>query len=212
MSKPQSIVDAQLEHLLNLVEQNREESCTKIQILAQDKAVKLISKAHSTARNRMHEFNISLRGSIDQQLSSTEARMQTQKRLARQQSDEELLVTGWTLMKTSLEQLWQHTESRTQWIDNLVNLALEKLASPHWQIEHPSDWATGERRTLQELLQNKLGHLPVLKADESISAGLRLCAANSCIDGTINGLMHDKPRIEARMLTSFHKYGNADLG
>ena len=210
MSSPKNIVDAQVQHLLNLVEQHRQKSCAKIQLLAQEKAAELISKAHGAARNRMHDFNINLRGSIERQLNSTEARLQTQKRLARQQSDEELLETGWTLMKTSLEQLWQQAETRTQWIDNLVNLATAKLVSPHWQIEHPADWPNEERHTLQKLLQQQLGHLPELKTNANISAGLRLCAACSCIDGTVEGLMHEKPRIEAKILTSIHKHGNAD--
>jgi len=212
MSSPKNIVDAQVQHLLNLVEQHREKSCARMQVLAQEKAAELISKAHGAARNRMHEFNISLRGSIDHQLSSAEARLQTQKRLARQQSDDELLKTGWTLMKTSLEQLWQQADTRTQWIDNLVNLSTAKLVSPYWQIEHPADWANEERHTLQKLLQEQLGQLPELKADSNISAGLRLCAAGSCIDGTVEGLMHEKSWIEAKILRSIHKHGNTDHG
>lgn len=212
MSRPKNIVDAQVQHLLNMVEQHRQKSCAKIHLLAQEKSAELISKAHAAAQNRMHEFNISLRGSIDRQLSSTVARLQTQKRLARQQSDEALLETGWTLMKTSLQQLWQQTDTRAQWIDNLVTLAMAKLVSPHWQIEHPVDWAKEERHTLQKRLQEQLGQLPELKSDANISAGLRLCAAGSCIDGTVVGLMHEKSLIEAKILMSIHKHGNADHG
>ena len=212
MSSPNSIVDAQVQYLLKLVEQHRQKSCTKIQALAQEKAAELISKAHGAARNRMHDFNINLRGEIDRQLSSTEARLQTQKRLARQQSDEELLDSGWSLMQTSLEQFWQQADTRRQWIDNLVTLATAKLVSPHWQIEHPADWATEERHTLQKLLQEQLGQLPEFKSDSNISAGLRLCATGSCIDGTVVGLMHEKSWIEAKLLMVLHKHGNADHG
>lgn len=212
MSDPKSIVDAQLQYLLKLVQQHQEKSCAKIKVLAQEKAAELKSKAHGAARNRMHEFNISLRGSIDRQLSSTAARLQTQKRLARQQSDEELLETGWTLIKTSLEQLWQQADTRTQWIDNLLKLATAKLVSPYWQIEHPTDWEDDECLKLQEHLHKQLGQLPDLKADATISAGLRLCAAGSCIDGTVEGLMHEQSQVEAKILRSIHKHGNADHG
>ena len=210
MSTPKSIVDAQIQHLQNVVERHRATACEKIQLLAQTRADELISKAHENSRRRMHEDNVETREKEHRQLASAEAQIQTRKRLARQHSDEELLRSGWKLLKESLERQWQQADTRKPWIDNLIGQALATLVSPHWHIEHPVDWAEEERMALQRRLHEQLGHAPELEAIADISAGLRLCTGGTCVDGTTDGLMHERTRIEALMLAAIHKHGDAD--
>ena len=210
MSTPKSIVDAQIQHLQNVVEHHRATACEKIQLLAQTKAHEMINKAHENSRRRMHEDNVETREKEHRQLASAEAQIQTRKRLARQQSDEELLQSGWRLLKASLERQWQQADTRKQWIDNLIGQALATLVSQHWRIEHPADWAEEERTALQKRLHEQLGHAPELEAIADISAGLRLCTGGTCVDGTTDGLMHERTRIEALMLAAIHKHGDAD--
>jgi len=210
MSTPKSIVDAQIQHLQNVVEHHRATACEKIQLLAQTKAHGLISKAHENSRRRMHEDIVETREKEHRQLASAEAQIQTRKRLARQHSDEELLRTSWKLLKESLQRRWQQADTRKQWIDNLIGQALATLVSQHWRIEHPADWAEEERTALQMRLHEQLGHAPELEAIADISAGLRLCTGGTCVDGTTDGLMHERTRIEALMLAAIHKHGDAD--
>jgi len=210
MSTPKSIVDAQIQHLQNVVEHHRATACEKIQLQARTKSHELISKAHENARRRMHEDNVETREKENRQLASAVAQIQTQKRLARQQSDEELLRTSWKLLKESLERQWQQADTRKQWLDNLIGQALATLVSQHWRIEHPVDWAAEERTALQIRLQEQLGHSPEMDAVTDISAGLRLCTEGTCVDGTTDGLMHERTRIEALMLAAIHKHGDAD--
>ena len=158
----------------------------------------------------MHEDIVEIREKEHRQLASAEARIQTRKRLARQQSDEEMLQTSWKLLKESLERQWQQAGARKQWIDNLIERALATLVSPHWRIEYPVDWAEAERTALQGRLQGQLGHAPELEVAADISAGLRLCTGGTCVDGTTDGLMHERTRIEALLLAAIHKHVIAD--
>ena len=212
MSSAKSIVDVQLEHLLQMVTQHREKRCAKIQQLAEQKATLLISKAHQAARHRMHEANITLRENMDLQLHSTAARLQTKKRLARQRADEQLLESGWLLVEKSLQRAWQQKEQRIRWVDNLTSLAISRLTSPHWIIEYPVDWASEEQKSLLQRLQKELGQPPQMQADSSITAGLRFCADGSCVDGTAEGLMHEKSSVESTFLTVIHKQREAGHG
>ncbi|MEA1888909.1 MAG: hypothetical protein U9N50_03905 [Pseudomonadota bacterium] len=210
MSTPKSIVDAQIQHLLNVVERHRAAACEKVQRQSRTKAHELISRTHQNARRRMHEDIVETREREHRQLASAEAQTQTRKRLARQQSDEELLRTSWKLLKASLERQWQQADTRKLWIDNLIDQALATLVSQHWRIEHPADWAEEERIVLQRRLHEQLGHSPELDAVTDISAGLRLCTGGTCVDGTTDGLMHQRTRIEALLLAAIHKHGDAD--
>lgn len=210
MSSPKSIIDAQVQHLLNVVEKQRAERCKEILDQAQNDAHAIIDKAHKDARRRMHDDNLETREKANQQLASTEAQLQTRKRLARQQSDEELLQSSWGLLKESLERQWQQPGTRKQWVENLIDQALATLVSPHWRIEHPADWAEEERIALQMHLLEQLDHAPELQPDADISAGLRLCTEDTCVDGTANGLLHKRSHIEALMLAAIHKHGDSE--
>jgi hypothetical protein len=212
VSTPKSIVDAQVQHLLSAVEHYRSTRCAKIREQARTKANALISKAHKAARSRMHDDNVSTRVATHHLLTSTEARLQTRKRLARQQSDEELLEASWIMLEESLHRQWQQAGTRKQWVDNLVDQAMARLVSPHWRIEHPVDWPEQERTALQIQLDDRLGHLPEMEANPEIRAGLRLCTEGTCVDGTADGLMHERTRIEALMLATIHKHGDANHG
>jgi vacuolar-type H+-ATPase subunit E/Vma4 len=210
VNDPKSIIDAQVQHLLNVVEDHRATRYEEIQEQAQKNAHAIISKAHKDARQRMHDDNVETRENANRQLASTEAQLQTQQRLARQQSDEKLLQASWKLLKASLERQWQQPDIRKQWVDNLTRQALATLVSPHWRIEHPADWADEECIALQMQLHEQLDHTPELEPVTDISAGLRLCAEGTCVDGTADGLMHERTRIEALMLAAIHQHGDAD--
>ena len=61
-------------------------------------------------------------------------------------------------------------------------------------------------------LHKELGQRPQLQVDPSITAGLRICAAGTCVDGTVAGLMHEKSRVESTLLTAIHKRRDAAHG
>lgn len=210
MSDPESIIDAQVQHLLNVVEEHRAARYEEIQDQARNDAHAIVSKAHKDARRRMHDDNVETREKANRHLASTEAQLQTEKRLARQQSDEKNLQASWKLLSESLDRQWQQPDTRKQWVDNLISQAMATLVSPHWRIEHPADWPEEELIALQMQLHEQFNHAPELEPAADISSGLRLFAEGTCVDGTADGLMHERTRIEALILAAIHQHDDAD--
>lgn len=204
MSEPKSIVEAQVQHLLDVVDKHRSNQCSKLRNAAKESANKLISNAHSDARRRLHEDIRQAREFAHQKLTSTRALLQTRKRMARQQLDEALLQDAWKQMKTSLQAQWDDVSSRRQWTASLLETALSTLVSDQWTIQHPADLTDTEAAALQLQVYERLEHTPDLEASEHISAGLRICTDGACVDGTIDGLMHDREHIEASILAAVH--------
>jgi hypothetical protein len=210
MSEPKSIVDAQVKHLLKIVDRNRAESCAAIQARASEQASVVIKRAHRQARRKMHEQNARTRENLRRQVISTEARLQTRMRLIRQQNDKALLDAGWAPLKKALTGYWQDAGTRKQWIENLVSLAREKFVSMEWIFEHSPGWDEQEKKELQATVVDITGHTPGFRADDGISAGLRVCATGACIDATVEGLLRNSTRIESLMLTAIHEQGKTD--
>jgi hypothetical protein len=212
MSEPHSIIDAQLQHLLNVVEKHRSNQCSKLHNAAKESASRLITNAHSDARKRLHDEIHKARDYAHQKLTSTRALLQTRKRMARQQLDEALLEGAWKQLKTSLQARWDDEASRQQWTASLLETAHATLVSGQWIIQHPAGLTDAEAAALQLQVYERLGHTPELEACEEISAGLRICTDGACIDGTSDGLMHDRQHIESSILAAVHSMDNTADG
>ncbi|MGB7934578.1 MAG: hypothetical protein WCH04_20595, partial [Gammaproteobacteria bacterium] len=111
---------------------------------------------------------------------------------------------AWQPLRKALLARWSQETARRQWIDFLVHRACTLLVATDWQIEHPLDWQVQERAALEELLAGQLGRLPEFIARKQISAGLRICANGTCVDGTLEGLLRDQTRIESLLLARFN--------
>ncbi|HYQ71339.1 MAG TPA: hypothetical protein VET88_05360, partial [Gammaproteobacteria bacterium] len=133
------------------------------------------------------------------------AQRQTRLRLQRHRADETLLARAWGPLGETLQQRWARQDTRTLWIENLVEQARMLLLDRDWTIEHPVDWPQAEREALGRQLQGEQGVAPVFVARPQITAGLRICAGPTCIDATRDGLLRARGRIEAMMLATLNE-------
>ena len=205
MTTPGSIVDAQLQHLLEFLDKHRDEQCTEMLTQARSEAQQEIRQAYSEARARLHQAVQHTREQARLRLTSAVAQQQTRERQQRQQEDQALLERAWQPLRELLQQRWQDKATRQQWIDHLVQQAAAALVDNNWQIEHPEDWPVAERDALQARLVELHGYAPLLTAQPSISAGLRICAGDTCVDGSIAGLLRDRTRIESVLLARLNE-------
>ena len=207
MNLPENIADAQLKHLLAVVDRRREDRCNELLQEAHDNAQQVIKHAFSEARSRMHQEILDLREHYRQQIASAEAHQQTNIRQQRQHIDQELLAALWQPLHDVLLRRWQQTEPRRIWIRELVKLAAATLVSPSWTIEHSTDWPVQERTALETQLSQEFKNLVVsFSAMESIQAGLRISADGASVDGTVEGLLGERSRIEALLLAGVYWY------
>lgn len=195
-----STLGGKVQHLLEVVAQHRDEKCAAIRESAQAEAKALLRTAWREARERLRNDNVETRRLVERTLASREAQQQTRQRQQRQADDGMLLVTARAALQAALLQCWQQPVSRRQWCDELVNTAATTLDGKSWTVEHPADWPMSEQHALQQRINSLCGKTPRLQASADISAGLRICAEGTCMDASIDGLLHDHARIDAELL------------
>ena len=205
MSTPTAVVDAQLQHLLDVVEREREKRCHGMIEAAEQQAGEIVRQAYRDARTRAHQDLEELREQIRQRIASAEAQEQTRLRHLRQQADQAFLDAAWQPLQQALLKHWQHGEHRTQWISHLVDTAASMLMDRHWLIEHPPDWPADEGNALQDKLRREIDCIPRLEPQAGITAGLRISAGGACVDASIEGLLRQRTRIEALLLAEIGK-------
>jgi len=203
-------VEAQMRQLLQVVARHRDERCNELLGQARREASQVIRQAHAEARARMHESVQGIREERRSRLAAAEAQLQTRRRRRREAADLWLLAAAWQPLRKALQGRWSQVTARRHWIDFLVLRARTLLVATDWQIEHPLDWPAQERASLEERLNGQLGRLPEFIPREQISAGLRICADGTCVDGTLDGLLRDQARIESLLLARFNAGAAAD--
>ena len=102
MNEFASVIDAQVEALLQLVEDYRERRCGEILEHARVEAAKAVKHAHHEARARMRKAVEEERARSQEKIISTQARLQTQRRQGQQKADATLLREAWDALQQRL--------------------------------------------------------------------------------------------------------------
>lgn len=206
MSSEQSIVDAQIQELLDVVVRRQEEECAKVNNEAQAQAKRIVKQAYRDARARLHQDILTTREDGRQELNKAEAQYQTQLRLIRQELDQNLLASTWLALNEALVRRWQQPDTRILWVEDIIRQASAKLLSNDWVIECPMDWSEADCANLKQRLIDERGEQLVFENRPSIFAGLRITAGGACVDGTLEGLLRQRVRIEELLLASINRH------
>lgn len=206
MSSENTIVGTQLQHLLEVVDRRREEQCENVINEAQTQARQIVKQAWRDARIHAHEDLTELRGQIRKQRAYADAQQHTRQRQLRQQVEQALIDSGWQQLQDALQQLWDDTDTRKRWVNDLILKASGTLIDAHWSIEHPADWPGQECLDLKARLSNEFECFPTFEPQRAITAGLRITAGGACVDGSNNGLLQGRTRIEAMLLARIRKH------
>ncbi len=202
MSEPGSVLDAQVTALEEVVESTREARCRQLLEEARRNAVDTVKRAHQENRVRMRAAIDEQRKRMEETLAATRARLATRERQRRQQADKERLTLAWSRLHEVLLERWQDAACRRRWIQHLLEAALARLPGDPWRIEHPERFDLNELSAMNESITEHCGgEPPDFVVDKSIRAGLRIVAGGACVDGTVEGLLTDRNRIEAELLS-----------
>jgi hypothetical protein len=189
-----------LEHLLGVVVENREKRCLEMREKAQQQAREIIGLAYSKGRTRMHHHVDALREKYRVRVSAAIARNQTLLRRQHQKEDRALLDVAWPLLREAILALWIDPVSRHKWLDTAITSALTGLREHDWLIEHPPGLGAEDLERIKHVSIQARGKGPELSASNDIEAGIRIIARGTVIDATLEGLLHQKTAIEARMI------------
>lgn len=209
---PSSIIDAQVHRLLEIVDDYQKQQCEELLVKAKEQAGQVVRNTYRSARKRLRTHIQEDRQQLDQSLAAVRAKRHTFMMQQKHQGSQKFLQDCWKLLSTKLEQRWNNFEYRQQWAKTVVDIALLALPDTEWQIEHVDGWEQSEQKQLMQYLSGQSQINVEFKAVQDINTGLRISAGGAVVDGTLEGLLSDRVRIESEIIARCNDcivYGNA---
>ena len=198
--------------LLRLIETYRDQACQKLRDEARTRARELIQRAYAQARSTLHQRVLAERSRAEQIIQVAEAERATRMRRRVELRDAEVLTAVWPRLREAMLARWTAADARQTWVDAYLVQAIALLPPGQWTIRHPSGWPAGEQDRVVPRVQGATGQPPFLIADPQVAAGLILSSAGAVLDASLDGLLRDRGRIEARLLALWHMPGSDETG
>jgi vacuolar-type H+-ATPase subunit H len=192
--------DERERRLLVLIEDYQAAECRTLLEDARSEATALVSEAWRRARAQLHERLVSERANARSRLQAARAEHETRLRASGDRANARLLELAWPCLRQALVARWAVPRSRRIWVDHAVARARQRLPVGLWTLRHPPDWAASEWAPLEAQLTNALDRAPHFRADGALTAGLVIEADGAVLDASLDGLLRDRRRIEARLL------------
>jgi hypothetical protein len=167
---------------------------------AEEEAAGIADAAKRSSRERLRTAVRAMRTERRARLNTAHARLEAARRGKQQALQAAMLDEAMTELSGALEKRWHDAKDRQVWCLSLVDEAKDRLEPGLWTIEHPADWDAGANTDLVDTLKNASGSLPAFEPDSEIGVGIRIRAGDSCLDGTIDGLLARRTKIEAVLL------------
>ncbi len=190
--------------LLRLIEQYRDQACRQLRDAARARASELIRRAYAKARVTLHQRVLAERSRAQGIIQVAEAERATRLRRRGEQRDAAVIDAAWPRLREAMLARWSAAETRRIWVDTHLTQALALLPPGQWRVRHAVDWPLDERAEATARIEVVSGRPPVLSADPQIPAGLILASARAVLDASLDGLLRDRERIEARLLALWH--------
>lgn len=186
--------------LLKLVEEERDKACRRLLAEADERAGALLRDAYRRERAALHERIVAERSRAEGILRAAAAERATAERRRGEQADARLLAAAWPGLRAQLAERWSDPDQRRDWVASTLEQALARLPHSGWTIRHAGGWPQAERAAAQARLAQAGVAAPALRADADLTAGLIVAAGGAVLDMSLEGLLRDRARIEARLL------------
>jgi hypothetical protein len=191
--------------LLELIEADRAGQCAQILGEETARASALVSQAHALARTRMRQAFTEQRLHLRESVAAAQARLATQRRLHAQQRTAAQLELAWQQLPGELLSRWREPVSRAAWVSQVLSTAQASMPAGEWTVVHATDWPAAEQQAAAGWLRASARSSVVFLPDTDIAAGLKVLAGGNAIDGTLAGLLADRPAIEAQLLRALER-------
>jgi hypothetical protein len=167
---------------------------------AEEEAAGIADAAKRSSRERLRTAVRAMRIERRAHLDKSHARLEAARRGRQQALQAAMLKEAMTELTSALERRWHNKADRHAWCLSLIDEAQDRLEQGQWKVEHPNEWDAGTEKSLVGILKSASGASPAFEADPQIEAGIRIRAGDSCLDGTVDGLLARRARIEAALL------------
>ncbi|AGA91010.1 hypothetical protein Thimo_2265 [Thioflavicoccus mobilis 8321] len=199
--------------LLDLVAKYRDEECRRRIEQARTEARALLDRTFAEERAYLHSQIEAERHRARTRIEAVRADRDTRLRHRGERLSAGRLAAAWPRLEAALLARWGSALGRRGWAEHFLRLASERLPRPapndHWVIRHAPDWTETERRALVVDLGLGLGHRPRFIADGDLVAGLTVACGGAVLDASLEGLLRDRTRLEARLLALLEGVGGS---
>jgi hypothetical protein len=186
--------------LLKLVEQYRDQECARLLDAARAEAKALIAETYRKERAFLHSRIVGERSRAQARIQAARAERSTRERWSSERASLGLLTAAWPRLRACLASRWADPEGRRTWAERYLREALIVLPKGRWEVRHAAEWGEADRRELAAELTGRLGQAPRFETDGRIAAGLVIACEGAVLDATLDGLLQDRARLEARLL------------
>lgn len=186
--------------LIRLVDDYEAAECRDILATARADVARRLSLTHRQARALLHERVMAERSNARARIQAIRAERETRRRASVEHANARLLELAWPRLRRTLQARWQDPETRRHWIRFALAEAGRALPAAVWTIRHPPDWDAREREETAERISTQSGHAPRWLPDDGLAAGLAIESQGAILDASLDGLLGDRQRLEARLL------------
>lgn len=208
---PDSIIDAQVQRLLDIVRLYQQEQSDALLSEAQRESREVIRQAYQLARNNVHQDIQLTRQHIRDTMAAARAKQHTLMMQQRHTAASSFLEQCWGMLEQSLQARWQQPEYRWAWVTKILSTASAVVPAKEWLVEHPLDWASQEQQQLADQVKTRPDIQLQFNSMSELTAGIRISADGAIVDGSLQGLMADRSAIEALILAQ-HPEHHLDNG
>lgn len=200
------VTTGQSEALLREIElQANEESRTLLQA-ADREAQAIVAQSYRGAGRRMKEAIAELRREGAHRLARAKAQAETEARQRAQRRIAEAIKRTWPWLVEALVARWSDSNARRAWITTAGQHARNNICGDAWIVEHPVDWNTDEGQYLRDVLGTENEAVKYTSISD-LDAGIRIRSGQATLDASIQGLLADRPMIEALLLAEIASHG-----
>lgn len=197
---PSSIVDAQLQRLLEIVEEFKRHQCEELLEQARKQSREVVHHTYHNARTRLRTHILEERQQLEQSLASVRAKQHTFVMQQKHKASRKFLDDSWELLTAKLTERWNDPKQRKSWVLAIADIAISSLPAAEWRIGCGGEMNKSEHSQLQEYIVKKAKKTVKIKVDPDIRAGIYIEAGGAVVDGSLQGLLSDRVRIESEIL------------
>jgi len=196
-------VEESAKNLLKLVEGYRSQECREAIDKARAEAAEILRRAWRREREHLHASVQAERSRARALIQAAQAERATRERASGDRQNAVLLAEAWPRLRALLLARWRDPAGRETWLARALDQARKSLPPGPWTVRHAPDWGAPEAAGPSlAVVAGPKGECRALRflADSGIAAGLIIEGGAAVLDASLDGLVADRQRLEARFL------------
>jgi len=186
--------------LIALINAYRDDTCRTLLDAARAQASAVLGRTYRAERHRLHARIVAERADARARIHAARAEHDTRARTGGERAATRLLTSAWPRLRQRLAARWAAPDTRREWAVSALDQARRVLPDGLWTIRHAPGWSAAEWQPLAADLAAERTTEPRFIADGALAAGLTITSGGALLDASLEGLLKDRARLEARLL------------